>query len=48
MVREGSSKKHDALRREVETLRARFTKMSEVGRRITEDLGPRRGASGNR
>ncbi len=36
MVRDASSKKYDALRREVETLRARFTKMSEVGRRITE------------
>ena len=36
MVREGSSKKYDALRLEIETLRARFTKMSEVGRRITE------------
>lgn len=36
MVRDASSKKYDVFRREVETLRARFTKLSEVGRRITE------------
>ncbi len=38
MNRDGSAKKHDALRLEIETLRARFTRVSEVGRRITEVL----------
>ncbi len=36
MVWEGSSKKYDALRREVKTLQARVAKMSEVSRRVTE------------
>ena len=36
MVQDTSPKNYDALRREVETLRARFTKMSEIGSRITE------------
>ena len=36
MVRERSSKTDDALKREIETLRARVTKMSEVSRRVTE------------
>ena len=38
MKREVSAKKFDALRLEIEALRARFTKVSEVGRRITEVL----------
>ena len=38
MKREDFAKKYDALRLEIETLRARFTKVSEVGRRITEVL----------
>ena len=38
MKREGSAKKYDALRLEIETLRARFSRVSEVGRRITEVL----------
>ena len=33
---EGLSKDDDALRLEIGTLRARFAKMCEVGRRITE------------
>ena len=41
MEGEGSLKKDDALRREIENLRARVAKMSEVCRRITEILGPR-------
>ena len=36
MEGEGSLKKDDALRREIENLRARVAKMSEVSRRITE------------
>lgn len=36
MVREGSSKMHDALKRENEALRVRFARMREVNRRIAE------------
>ena len=40
MVREGSSKMHDALKRENEALRVRFARMSEVNRRIAEIWDP--------
>ena len=36
MVRERSSKTDDALKREIETLRSRFAKVSEVNRRVAE------------
>ncbi len=36
VVQEESSKKEDALRREIETLRARFDRMSEISRRANE------------
>ena len=40
MVREGSSKMYDALKRENEALRVRFARMSEVNRRISEIWDP--------